>query len=386
MDLLKEMFSLRGDISWPARFPDLSPCDYFLSGYLKSKVYKNRPRTTEELTAAILEEIAAMTKRVMKNFWINHGGVSNQEVEYSPYCFVSADACPNFLLHNQISFEENHIDSGAKATYTDGSKTDEGTGSAYCILENYGIIASWQGKLDRSHSVFQAEILATRMAIEAASSLHRPIKIGTDSLLSLMAILNPKSHLSMVREIQTLLLSHKHIHLRWLKAHVGYLGNECADQLAKEAITKGDLFFLPKSLSYLKAEIKSAALSIWQDNRDNGETGRSTHDIVPRVSNKPVGWNREEIMFVTGHGPFPSYLLRFNLRTHDNCSCGEKGDPIHYATKCRLTLAWHFQTPTMSLKLQWLKHIFTNNLSRSRLRLLMRFICDENNLIVEDNH
>ncbi|GBM62753.1 hypothetical protein AVEN_89865-1 [Araneus ventricosus] len=123
-----------------------------------------------------------------------------------------------------------------------------------------------------------------------------------------------------------------------------------------------------------KSEIKSDALSIWQDNWDNGETDRSTHDIVTRVSNKPVGWNREEIMFVTGHGPFPSYLHRFNLRTHDNCSCGEKGDPIHYATKCRFTLSWHFQTPTVSLKLQWLKNILTNNSSRTRLRLLMRFI------------
>ncbi|GBM54002.1 hypothetical protein AVEN_228755-1 [Araneus ventricosus] len=113
----------------------------------------------------------------------------------------------------------------------------------------------------------------------------------------------------------------------------------------------GDPFLLPKALSYLKAEIKSAALSIWQDNWDNGETGRSTHDIVPRVSNKPVGWNREEIMFVTGYGPFLSYLLRFNLRTHDNCSCGEKGDPIHYATKCPFTLSWHFQTSTVSFKL-----------------------------------
>ncbi|GBO04611.1 hypothetical protein AVEN_85436-1 [Araneus ventricosus] len=135
------------------------------------------------------------------------------------------------------------------------------------------------------------------MVTEAASSLHRPIKIWTDSLSSLMAILNPKSP----QEIQTLLLSHKHIHLRWLKAYVGYLGKECADQLAKEAITKGDPFLLPKPLSYLKSEIKSAALSIWQDNWYNGETGRSTHDIVPRVSYKPVGWNREEIVFVTGH-------------------------------------------------------------------------------------
>ncbi|GBN77825.1 hypothetical protein AVEN_123090-1 [Araneus ventricosus] len=187
-------------------------------------------------------------------------------------------------------------------------------------------------------------------------------------------------------KFQPFLLSHKHIHLRWLKAHVGYLGNECEDQLANEAITKGDPFLLPKPLYYLKAEIKSAALSIWQVNWDKGETGRSIHDIVPRVSNKPVRWNREEIMFVTGHGPFPSYLLRFNLRTHDNCSCGEKGDPIHYATKCPFTLFWHFQTPTVSLKLQWLKNILTYNFLRTRLRLLMRFICDENNLIIEDNN
>ncbi|GBO23788.1 hypothetical protein AVEN_180487-1 [Araneus ventricosus] len=96
-------------------------------------------------------------------------------------------------------------------------------------------------------------------------------------------------------------------------------------------------------------------------------------------------------MSVTGHGPFPSYLHRFNLRTHDNCSCGEKGDkgdPIHYAAKCRITLSWHFQTkssPTVSLTLQWLKNILTNNLSRIRLRLIMRFICDENNLIAENN-
>ncbi|GBM54324.1 hypothetical protein AVEN_198607-1, partial [Araneus ventricosus] len=156
----------------------------------------------------------------------------------------------------------NNRDSGAKAIYTDGSKTDEGTGSAYCILENYGIIASWQGKLDRSNSVFQVEILAIRTAIEAASSLHRPIKIWTDS-------------------------------------------NECANQLAKEAITKGDPFLLPKPPSYLKSEIKSAALSIWQDNWDNGETGRSTHDIVPRVSNKPVGRNREDnVRYRTRAFPF----------------------------------------------------------------------------------
>ncbi|GBO39275.1 hypothetical protein AVEN_217143-1 [Araneus ventricosus] len=162
----------------------------------------------------------------------------------------------------------------------------------------------------------------------------------------------------MVLEIRIVLLPHKHIHLRWLKAHFRYLGNGCADQLAKEAIKKGDPFFLPKPFSYLKSEIRLAASSVCRDNWDKGETiynGRSTHDMIPRVSNKPVGWNREELMFVTGQEPFPSYFHRFNLPTHDNCSCGEKGDPMHYGTKCRFTLSWHFEIPKVSLKLQWLK-------------------------------
>ncbi|GBM34642.1 hypothetical protein AVEN_122037-1 [Araneus ventricosus] len=55
------------------------------------------------------------------------------------------------LIHKKISFSEDHRDSGAKALMddgamalkdTDGSKSNEGTGSAYCILENCGIIAS----------------------------------------------------------------------------------------------------------------------------------------------------------------------------------------------------------------------------------------------------
>ena len=44
MELLREHFpdrliSLRGDLPWSARSPDLAPCDFFLWGYLKSIVY-----------------------------------------------------------------------------------------------------------------------------------------------------------------------------------------------------------------------------------------------------------------------------------------------------------------------------------------------------------
>ena len=75
--VLREMFpghliSLRGDVGWPARLPDLSPCDFFLWGYLKEKVFRHRPRTLEDLKERIREEINAipleMTRRVMENF------------------------------------------------------------------------------------------------------------------------------------------------------------------------------------------------------------------------------------------------------------------------------------------------------------------------------
>jgi len=77
LEILREMFprrliSLRGDIGWTARSPDLIPCDFFLWGYLKAEVYKHRPQTLKALKDAIREEGAAippeMTNIVMENF------------------------------------------------------------------------------------------------------------------------------------------------------------------------------------------------------------------------------------------------------------------------------------------------------------------------------
>jgi len=77
MQVLWEMFpgkliSLRGDVGWPAHSPDLAPCDFFLWGYLKSKLYTHRPENLQALKDAIRREIAAilpaMTERVMRAF------------------------------------------------------------------------------------------------------------------------------------------------------------------------------------------------------------------------------------------------------------------------------------------------------------------------------
>ena len=45
---------------WPPISPDLTPADYFLWGLLKGKVYKNTPRTIEQLKEAMRQEIQAV--------------------------------------------------------------------------------------------------------------------------------------------------------------------------------------------------------------------------------------------------------------------------------------------------------------------------------------
>ena len=69
---MSSVISKNGDIPWPPRSPDLSPCDFFLWGYLKSKVYIDKQRIIPELKEAIRLKIAAipgtMLENVMKNF------------------------------------------------------------------------------------------------------------------------------------------------------------------------------------------------------------------------------------------------------------------------------------------------------------------------------
>jgi len=65
MAKLRQMFpgrlvSLRGDLGWPARSPDLSICDFFLWGYLKERVFRDRPHTVEQLKTKIRAEIATI--------------------------------------------------------------------------------------------------------------------------------------------------------------------------------------------------------------------------------------------------------------------------------------------------------------------------------------
>ena len=61
------LVSLRGDLGWPTRSPDLSIHDFFLCGHLKERVFKSRPNTLPQLKERIIEEVNAIRSEVTRH-------------------------------------------------------------------------------------------------------------------------------------------------------------------------------------------------------------------------------------------------------------------------------------------------------------------------------
>ncbi|GBO46635.1 hypothetical protein AVEN_38237-1 [Araneus ventricosus] len=109
---------------------------------------------------------------------------------------------------NQISLQ----DGGTSTTYarinTDGSKTVQSVGAAFCVFEGQNIIYRWSAKLRDDNAVFQAELISLKEVVQHASQINNnlPILIHVDNQASLQASINPKSSNKIARIItQTLI-------------------------------------------------------------------------------------------------------------------------------------------------------------------------------------
>jgi len=56
-----------GPTAWPPRSPDLTPCDFFLWGYVKDYVFRELPTTITELKAKIRDAISSISEDTLKN-------------------------------------------------------------------------------------------------------------------------------------------------------------------------------------------------------------------------------------------------------------------------------------------------------------------------------
>lgn len=82
--------SRNGGVEWPPYSPDLNPCDFFLWGYLKDKVYRENPRTLNALKVAIRREVEEIgpqvRKKVISGFESRlHAVVEKEGAHIEPY-------------------------------------------------------------------------------------------------------------------------------------------------------------------------------------------------------------------------------------------------------------------------------------------------------------
>ncbi|GBL79137.1 hypothetical protein AVEN_135577-1 [Araneus ventricosus] len=173
--------------------------------------------------------------------------------------------------------------------FTDGPKTEMGTGCYYCAFENGIKVLEWKEKLEKFHTVFHAELMGLKEAIIRSSQGNEITKIWTDSLSSVMSVLDPHQ---LVQDIQTLLTQNRNILIRLIKAHAGYWGNDETNTLAKKAITEGIVMKALNPRCELKQHLQELFFKKWQILWDNGNTGRSVHKILKIVHLKPAFWTR----------------------------------------------------------------------------------------------
>ena len=60
---MNRVVGLGHNVEWPPRSPDLTPCDFFMWGYLKDKVFSTPPENIQQLRQKIIDEFNTLRQR-----------------------------------------------------------------------------------------------------------------------------------------------------------------------------------------------------------------------------------------------------------------------------------------------------------------------------------
>lgn len=261
------------------------------------------------------------------------------------------------------SQEEADVAGGAVNIFTDGSKLENGnTGAAFVVYlasePDSPIIKKI--KLSKWCSVFQAELVAIRRAMEWVldNCVSTSVSIYSDSLSSLSAISHYSDH-PLVTDIHHSLqkvVQDKNCRVTFLKvkAHSGIIGNETADEHAKSSASShkaSEYTLFP--LSYAKREIRQSIQQEWQAEYQSSATGSVTRQWFPTL--KSVEKYRTvttltfaTTQFFTGHGYHKAYLKRFHIVADEQCPCdgSSRQTQEHLLYDCAryVRARFHFET------------------------------------------
>lgn len=238
--------------------------------------------------------------------------------------------------------------------FTDGSKIEGKVGAALSLWSGDSEKKAFKLALPNYCTVYQAELLAIYKATTVILG-HNASTFGiySDSMAALQTIQNLKCfHPLAVRireNLKTMSLQNKVVKLFWIKAHAGLVGNERADELAKEAAIKSkkkpEYDLCP--ISFVKRCVRMETLDEWNRRYVTGETGSITKLFFPNAVTahrivKKMEASSITTQIMTGHGGFSEYLHRFKCKENPSCIC----DNITHETIPHIL----FECPTFALE------------------------------------
>ncbi|XP_037294368.1 uncharacterized protein LOC119189287 [Manduca sexta] len=246
--------------------------------------------------------------------------VGDREVE-APVAFVNLDHPAermggSFQCLTDGAELARHVGEGL-SIFTDGSKIDGKVGAALSIWNGAAETSTRKLRLEPYCSVYQAELLALRKAVEEALRSGLPAcGIFSDARSALDVV---------TREAEK---RTQKIKLFWVKAHVGLEGNERADVLAKDAAQhlKTRAHYDKCPVSFVKRQIRKDSIDEWSRRYADGETASVTKLFFPdaveahRVVRRIV-LDATLTQVFTGHGGFSEYLHRFKCKESPACQC-----------------------------------------------------------------
>ncbi len=165
-------------------------------------------------------------------------GITNNETDDIPEIFIwerHFKVNDKSLQQGRPSLRPGDID-----IYTDGSKHSTGAGAGIAVYREGEEILTESIHLGTKVSVFQAEIFALSTAANLISQhwpTYRVITLYCDSQAAIRAVRQNSIHSNLVADCIVRLnraSTMNAVQIRWIKAHANHLGNEKADELAKE--------------------------------------------------------------------------------------------------------------------------------------------------------
>lgn len=289
------------------------------------RIYQNRPTITRPVAVRLKEEAGiCISNNAVYNLGV--GEIPPWELKI-PHIHTECSKFQKGQINNAV-FISSFIEiisryPGFQEIYTDGSKTEHGTASAFYTS---GEAHSWT--LPTTASIYTAELYAIwQSLLYIDHSLKINFLICSDSSSAIQALTETFATDPMIQQIMALIhiliCKGKKVILVWTPAHVGIRGNEEADREANQATHNHTPEIIPVRLEDIKSKNKKYNKEIWQQKWNNTMTKLKIIKPTVDVWKLPRTLTRREQVAITrlriGHTQITSKYL-FQGEEQPRCS------------------------------------------------------------------